>query len=321
VDQSTATITKLTYPTNACAFRVGSGFVRVSTAPTTAREHVLAAEQRFIEVGLVFGHGTDNARDEAVFLVFHALFLPFDVADSVLDSVLDEAQNTAIGATIDERISSRRPAAYLTGYMWFAGHKFQVDERVLIPRSPIAELINNKFSPWLDASRIHRVLEIGTGSGCIAIATAMALPEVTVAATDISPDALTVAVLNRADFPNISERVSFVQADLFPSSNDRYDLIISNPPYVPSKIVSALPPEYAHEPVLGLDAGTDGLNLIRRIVAKASERLHDHGALILDVGEMADTVDREIRSVHFTWIELEHGGAGVGIAQKADFDL
>jgi ribosomal protein L3 glutamine methyltransferase len=291
----------------------------LDTLPLTARALVLDAERRFVAAGLVFGHGTNNARDEAVFLVFHALQIPFDASDALLDRPLDEARRSAVEIIVAERIAKRRPAAYLTGRMWFAGHEFHVDERVLVPRSPIAELVNAGFGPWLDIDRISQVLDIGTGSGCIAIAIALVAPNITVDATDISAGALAVAALNRARYPSAAGRVRFFEADLFPPTDDCYDLIIANPPYVPSGIVAELPPEFACEPAVALDAGGDGLAIVRRILERAADRLTDEGALIVDVGEMAGAVDRAIQSVNFTWIDLADGGEGIGIAYKRDF--
>ena len=285
----------------------------------TPRELVLDVEARFEAAQLVFGHGTDNARDEAVFLVFHALGLPFDVDDDVLDQSLEDVQCAAVEEIVAERIKSRRPAAYLTGRMWFAGHEFHVDDRVLVPRSPIAELIKSEFKPWLDPSSIDRVLEIGTGSGCIAIATAIALPSAKIDATDNSADALAVAALNLARYPQLGDRIRFIEADLFPPSNATYDVVVTNPPYVPSEDVATLPPEYAHEPSMALDAGPDGLTIVRRILAQTADRLSADGAIIVDVGEMVAAIDREIQSVSFTWIDVEYGGEGIGIAYKRDF--
>ena len=285
----------------------------------TPRGLVLDVEARFESAQLVFGHGTDNARDEAVFLVFHALGLPFDVDDDVLDQSLEDVQCAAVEEIVAERIKSRRPAAYLTGRMWFAGHEFHVDDRVLVPRSPIAELIKSEFKPWLDPSSIDRVLEIGTGSGCIAIATAIALPSAKIDATDNSADALAVAALNLARYPQLGDRIRFIEADLFPPSNATYDLVVTNPPYVPSEDVATLPPEYAHEPSMALDAGPDGLTIVRRILAQTADRLSADGAIIVDVGEMVAAIDREIQSVSFTWIDVEYGGEGIGIAYKRDF--
>jgi len=285
----------------------------------TARGHVFDAERRFLEAGLVFGHGTDNARDEAVFLVFHALSLPYDSSDEIIDQPLDSGQSQAISTLIDERIRTRKPAAYLAQHMWFAGHDFYVDERVLVPRSPIAELINECFQPWLVVDDVKRVLEVGTGSGCIAIATALALSGARIDATDISPHALTVANANLKRFPKLLNRVNFIEADLFPASDERYDLIITNPPYVPSGVRRSLPPEYLHEPDMALESGEDGLELIREILRLAPERLCDGASIIVDVGEMAEAVDREIPSVNFTWVDLHHGGEGIGVANKNDF--
>lgn len=291
--------------------------VRAPTAPS-ARSLVLDAEQRFIDAGLVFGHGTDNARDEAVFLVFDTLGLAFDCPPDDLDESLDPAAVARVAAVIAQRIEARRPAAYITGRMWFAGHEFTVDERVLIPRSPLAELIGAEFAPWLQATALRHVVEIGTGSGCIAIACAHALPHARVTATDISPAALAVARQNAAAHALGEDRVRFELADLYPPSPAQCDLIITNPPYVPRATVDALPPEYAHEPRLALAAGDDGLDCVRRICAGARARLADGGALIVDVGEMADIIDCELPWVNFTWVELEHGGEGIGIAYKAD---
>ncbi len=285
----------------------------------TPRELVFDATRQFAAAELVFGHGTDNAYDEAVFLVFHALGLPFDVSDEILDRPLNEAQRLAAESIVTERIATRRPAAYITGHMWFAGHEFQVDDRVLVPRSPLAEVIGSAFAPWLDCNKVGRILEIGTGSGCIAIAAALALPHVQVDATDNACDALAVAELNLARFPEVRPRVRLIEADLFPSTDERYDLIISNPPYVPSDVAAALPPEYLHEPSVALAAGPDGLAVVRRILQLAPARLTDPGALLIDVGEMASAIDRAFPSVNFTWIDLAFGGEGIGIAYKRDF--
>jgi len=285
----------------------------------TARELILDAELRFSAADIVFGHGTDNARDEAVFLVFHALGFPFDAKGQLLDQELTEVQRTAVEAIVTERISSRRPAAYLTNRMWFAGHEFYIDERVLVPRSPIAELISARFEPWLASKRIYRILEIGTGSGCIAIATAIALPNAVLVATENSVTALEVAAINLKQYPQLGGRLRFIQADLFPAKGPPYDLIIANPPYVPIDVAASLPPEYQHEPKVALEAGPDGLKYVRRIIQNAPDHLSADGVIIVDVGEMADVVDHNFSSVSFTWIDLEYGGEGVGIAYKHDF--
>lgn len=291
----------------------------MAAAARTARERVFDAEQRFVEAGLVFGHGTDNARDEAVFLVFHALQLSFDVSEAALNEALTDAQCERIESLVATRIATRKPAAYITGRMWFAGLEFTVNQHVLVPRSPIAELLSQQFTPWLNPGSISRVLEVGTGSACIAIAIAKMLPHVCVDATDISPAALAVAEENLQRYPDLGQRVRLIEADVFPHSDEPYDLIVSNPPYVPSAVVAALPPEYHHEPAIGLDAGDDGLDVVRRIIAGARERLSDDGSLLLDVGEMAADVDRAFSNLSFTWVELKHGGEGIGIAHRREF--
>ena len=198
--------------------------------PVTARSLVLSAERRFKRARLYFGHGTDNARDEAVFLVFHALGLAFDCADASLDCELTALQQAAVKELVDERVTRRCPAAYLTKRMWFAGHEFYVDENVLIPRSPIAELIDERFAPWLGDLAIRRILDIGTGSACIAIAAALAYPAAHVDATDLSTAALAVAARNVATY-GLGQRVHLHAADLYPQlTGEPYDLILANPP-------------------------------------------------------------------------------------------
>ncbi|MCC7410807.1 MAG: 50S ribosomal protein L3 N(5)-glutamine methyltransferase [Gammaproteobacteria bacterium] len=286
----------------------------------TPRELVLWAEQRFTTAGLVFGHGTDNARDEAVFLVFHALGLAFDCEEAVLDRPCDAAGVAAATALVDERIHSRRPAAYLAGRMWFAGLEFMVDERVLVPRSPIAEIVERGFAPWIDPGTVRRVLDIGTGSACIAVAAALALPRARVDATDVSADALAVARINVARH-GVGDRVRIWQADLFPPApRVRYDVIVSNPPYVRDVEVAAFPPEYRHEPVLGLAAGADGLDCVRRILAGAARRLSAHGILVVEIGGEAGTIERAFPRLPFIWVEFARGGEGVFVLRRQDLE-
>jgi ribosomal protein L3 glutamine methyltransferase len=283
----------------------------------TPRRLVLNAERRFRRAGLVFGHGTDNARDEAVFLVFHALGLPFKVDDRTLDTPVPASAAADVERLVQRRIDERRPAAFLTGRMWFCGHEFAVDERVLVPRSPIGELINQQFAPWLEAGHVRRVLDIATGSGCIAIATALALPGVEVDATDISPEALCVARAN-AERLGVSGRVRFHLADIYPGSTQPYDLILSNPPYVPQAEFDALPAEYRHEPALGLVSGTDGLDVVRRLLARLPEHLSRTGTLIMDTGATSDAMAAAFPELPFTWLEMVHGGDGISILNGAD---
>ncbi len=284
---------------------------------TTPRRLVLNAERRFQRARLVFGHGTDNARDEAVFLVFHALGLPFNVNDRILDTPVPAGAAAAVEALVRRRIDEQRPAAYLTGRMWFCGHEFAVDERVLVPRSPIGELINNRFMPWLDASRVQRILDIATGSGCIAIATALALPAARVDATDISPAALEVARANAARL-GVAEQVHFHLADLYPPEAGPYDLILANPPYVPQAEFEALPAEYRHEPALGLVSGADGLDVVRRLLARLPGFLADTGTFIMDTGATSQAMAAAFPELPFLWPEMAHGGDGVSILRAAD---
>lgn len=283
----------------------------------SARRLVLDAERRFKRARLHFGHGTDNARDEAVFLVFHALDLPFDVDDATLDRPLAADAAARVEALIAARIETRRPAAYLTGRMWFAGHEFRVDEQVLIPRSPIGELIGERFAPWVDAARVRRVLDVGTGSGCIAIATALALPHCSVDATDVSAAALAVARDNAARL-GVADRVRFHLADLFPETGGPWDLVLANPPYVPQAEYDELPEEYLHEPAAALVAGEDGLELVRRLLAGLPARMSEDAVLVLDTGASSDALTAAFPRLPFTWVELEHGGDGISVLTRRE---
>jgi ribosomal protein L3 glutamine methyltransferase len=282
----------------------------------TPRDLVLWAEARFQGAGLSYGHGTTSAREDAVFLVFHALALPFDVADAVLDQpLMPEAKACAL-ALIRERIRTRKPAAYVLGESWFAGLEFYVDERVLVPRSPIAELIEARFSPWLQDPR--RILDIGTGSGCIAIACALAFPGAKVDATDISAGALEI-VRRNADRHGVRERVRLLRSDVYESlAGERYDLIVSNPPYVPAAHLAALPPEHRHEPPLGLDGGDDGLAIVSRILEGATEHLTERGTLVVEAGEAAPAADARYPSLPFVWLESQRGGEGVFLLEAQE---
>jgi ribosomal protein L3 glutamine methyltransferase len=209
------------------------------------------------------------------------------------------------------RIKERVPAAYLTQRMWFAGHEFYVDERVLVPRSPIAELIHAQFQPWADPTTIKRVLDIGTGSGCIAIACALAFPDAQVDAADISPDALAVTQIN-IERHQVQTRMRAIQSDVFDGlHNQRYDLIVSNPPYVSHAEMDQLPDEYLREPELGLRAGVDGLDIARRLLAEAESHLEPHGVLVVEVGDSEFALAEAYPAVPFIWLEFEHGGGGV----------
>lgn len=283
----------------------------------TARSLVLAAERRFRRARLFYGHGTDNARDEAVFLVFHALGYSFDAPDALIDTPLDAPAIAAAKALIDARIARRCPAAYLTGRMWFAGHEFAVDENVLIPRSPIGELIRQSFAPWVDASNVTRILDIGTGSGCIAVAAAHAFPAAKVDATDISTAALAVARRNVATH-GLESRIHLHEADLFPVDRAAYDLILANPPYVPESERPDLPEEYLHEPALALFAEEEGLALVKRILSGAMTRLSASGVLVLDVGGSWPALEAAYPRFPFLWVDLQHGGDGITVISRAE---
>jgi ribosomal protein L3 glutamine methyltransferase len=221
-------------------------------------------------------------------------------------------------ALFRERVERRVPAAYLMGRMWFAGLEFEVDPHVIVPRSPFAELIRAGFAPWLDPSAVRRVLDIGTGSGCIAIACAAALPHACVDAVDISPHALEVARRNVARH-GVGERVRLFQGDVYqPLGDARYDLIVSNPPYVSEAEMTALPPEYLHEPDLALRAGTDGLDVVRRILAGLSGHLEADGALFVEVGDSEERMQAAFPDLPLTWLEFEHGGGGVFLLRGSD---
>ncbi len=283
----------------------------------TPRDLVLWAEARFQGAGLSYGHGTTSASEEAVLLVFHALALPFDVPDAVLDQPLSSEAKSHALVLVRERIRTRKPAAYVLGESWFAGLEFYVDERVLVPRSPITELIESRFSPWLDVP--GRILDIGTGSGCIAIAcAALAFPEAEVHATDVSAGALEIARRN-AERHGVRDRVRLLRSDVYDSlAGERYDLIVSNPPYVPAVHLAALPPEHRHEPPLGLDGGDDGLAIVRRILEGATEHLSEHGTLVVEAGESATALEVRYPRVPFVWLEFERGGEGVFLLEAQE---
>jgi len=275
----------------------------------SARELVYWAEGRFLGAGLCFAHGTTNAREEAVLLVFHALGLPFDAPEDKLDRRLTEEEKSRVVGLLRQRVQTRKPAAYLLGEAWFAGLLFYVNEQVLVPRSPIAEIIESGFSPWV--GEVHRILDIGTGSGCIAIACALAFPEARVDAVDLCPHALEIARRNVLRH-QVRDRVRALQSDLFAAlASQRYDLIVSNPPYVPARHMAALTPEHRHEPAFGLDGGVDGLSVVSRILEDASHHLTDKGVLVVEVGESAGALEQRYPRLPFVWLELTRGEDGV----------
>ncbi|HHL45866.1 MAG TPA: 50S ribosomal protein L3 N(5)-glutamine methyltransferase [Gammaproteobacteria bacterium] len=277
----------------------------------TVRDFIRLGASLFNRAGLHFGHGTDNALDEAVWLVLHALHLPPDLPVEYFDARLTGAEKRAVMALFQRRVEERLPVPYLINSAWFAGLEFHVDERVLIPRSPIAELIEQGFSPWIEPDRGNRVLDLCTGGGCIAVACAMAFPQAAVDASDLSTAALEVAEIN-VERHHLQEQLELVHSDLFENlQGRRYDIIVSNPPYVDGRDMAALPAEFRHEPELALAAGDDGLDIVRRILEQASQHLNPGGILVVEVGNSEQALVDAFPELPFVWLEFERGGDGV----------
>ena len=286
-------------------------FHRASRESATAADLILSVERRLKRARVFYGHGTDNARDEAAALVFHAMGLAHDDASRALRRRSTAAQRESIEALTARRIDERVPLAYLTHEAWFAGLPFYVDERVLIPRSPIAELIERRFAPWIDPRRVRDIVDIGTGSGCIALACAKAFPRARVDAVDIDPAALEVAAINRRRL-RLTRRVRLVESDHFTALSRRsYDIIVSNPPYVGAREMRGLPREYRHEPRLALESGRDGLDSVATILRAAARHLRPLGLLVCEVGNTERLLARAYPRVPFTWLDFERGGGGV----------
>jgi ribosomal protein L3 glutamine methyltransferase len=283
----------------------------------TVRDLVRWGASRFREAGLHYGHGTDNALDEAYFLTLWALHLPMDLPAVYLESTVTSAERGAVIKLLRARIATRKPAAYLIGEIEFAGLPFFVDERVLVPRSPIGELIRRDFEPWLQGSP-ERILDLCTGSGCIGIACAVQYPLAQVDLADLSTGALTVARKNIKRH-GLEQRVKAVRSDVYDGLGDAsYDLIVTNPPYVGTAEWKGLPDEYRHEPRMALEAGSDGMDIVARILAGAPERLRPGGLLICEVGDSVEEFDVRWPRLPVTWIEFEHGGDGVFLISRED---
>lgn len=279
--------------------------------PLTVARLIARGARRLRRARVFFGHGTDNARDEAASLVLHALRLPRDAGRSLFGRRVTAAEAVRAAELLERRIAERIPAPYLTGVSWFAGLQFAVDERVLVPRSPLAELIERGFAPWAEPGRVRRVLDLGTGSGCIAIACAKALPKARVDAVDISAGALEVARINVRRH-RLGRRVRLRESDHFSAlAGARYDLIVANPPYVGARELRRLPPEYRHEPRVALAAGTRGLDSVAVILSEAQRHLRTRGLLIVEVGNTEGAVRRAYPRLPFLWLEFARGGGGV----------
>jgi ribosomal protein L3 glutamine methyltransferase len=290
----------------------------VTAELATIIDFIRYGASRFSAAGLTFGHSHDNPIDEATHLVLASLHLPPDIPPAYGAGRLTTTERESVLALIERRVSERLPVAYLVGETWFAGLKFKSDRRALVPRSPIAELIESGFAPWLDERRIERALDLCTGSGCIGIAMAEYNPEWQVDIVDISGEALSLARENIA-FQHVEGRVEAIQSDLFAGvAGRKYDLIVSNPPYVTEDEYAALPGEYAHEPKLGLTSGADGLDLCLRMLDEAAAHLTDDGLLLVEVGESEHALAALLPEVPFVWIEFKVGPMGVFALERRD---
>lgn len=286
----------------------------------TLGEAVEFAERTFVDAGLHFGHGMATAFDEAAYLVLHTLRLPLDELEPVWNRRLAPDEASAIAALVARRANERIPAAYLTHEAWLGPHRFYVDERTIVPRSFIAELLDEELAPWIpDPEPIRSVLDLCTGSGCLAIIAAQIFPNARVDAVDLSPAALEVARRNVAEY-RLTDRVGLVASDMFAALGDRrYDLIISNPPYVTGQSMAALPAEYRHEPALALASGTDGLDHVRTILREAPAHLNRGGLLVVESGFNRDGVEAAFPHLPFTWAEVSAGDDIVFMLTKEEF--
>ncbi|MGS2717080.1 50S ribosomal protein L3 N(5)-glutamine methyltransferase [Eionea flava] len=296
----------------------------VNTPPSTIAECIDAGAIFFEQAQLFFGHGTDNAQDEALWLAFSALGLSFDVSAEVLNQPVSQAEWLRIESMYLRRVNERIPAAYIVGEAWFCGYVFTVNEHVLVPRSPIAELILSRYQPWLpvvDAlppQSSLQVLDMCTGSGCIGIATALVFPDARVDLCDISTDALMVAEENIKRH-QVSERVAVLESDVFDAIPEKpYDLIVANPPYVDKADIDSMPAEYQSEPAIALGSGDDGLDVTRRLLRQAATYLNDQGVLIVEVGNSWEHVETAFPQVPFMWLSFESGGHGVFVITRQE---
>ena len=282
-------------------------FRQAESSLHTLRDFLRFAVSRFQQAGLVFGHGSDNAHDEAAYLILHTLHLPLDMLEPYLDAALLADEKTELLGKLRERVEQRVPVAYITQHARQGDFDFYVDERVIVPRSFIYELLGEPLSPWIEYPElVHRALDLCTGSGCLAIQMAAHYPAAQIDAVDISLDALEVAAVNVEDY-GLQERIQLVHTDLFEGLEGTYDLIVSNPPYVDAESVDALPEEYLHEPELALGSGEDGLDTTREILLQAAKFLNPRGVLLVEIGHNRDVLEREYPELPFVWLDTSGG--------------
>lgn len=286
---------------------------------STVRDCLRFTVSRFYQAGLFFGHGSNDAYDEAVYLILHTLHLPIDTLAPFLDAQLTQTELAEVLNVIEQRVEKRIPAAYLTHEAFLGEYRFYVDERVIVPRSFIAELLRESLSPWItEPEEITSVLDMCTGSGCLAILAADAFPSALIEAVDISPDALAVAQRNVADY-QLESQVQLIESNLFTElTGRRYDLIISNPPYVDAESVAKLPAEYLHEPELSLGSGKDGLDATRLILKHAADHLTENGILIVEIGHNREVLEDAYPDLPFTWLEVSAGDQFVFMLHRND---